>query len=201
MCWAVLLVGVALFPACSSSSQKATPTPTSAPRVGTVSAVRAYTESVCGSVRGLRTVSRSLAKMIPTLRDDSVDRRALKAKIVANLTAAASASRLGAEYLRRASAAHIDGGPEHQRAVAEALTLSARGYDRWRTAISDFDVYDRDNWEDELLTLEHDDMTDSGAPAWDRVRDAVTHGPVGQAVAAAAAGNPACRSILGDQGR
>jgi hypothetical protein len=159
--------------------------------------VQGYTETVCGSLRGVRTVSLTIERYMPNLRLDSNSRIVLKAKFAAMLQAAAGAAQLGADFLAHAKIPAGQGVSEHARQVRDALTLSAGDYGRWRATVVGFDIYDRDNWEDELLTFEHTQMTDFGRPAWDRIVAAVGNGPVGRAVRSAAATNPSCRAVFG----
>jgi len=189
----VMLLGAG----CSSSKSTPSSAPTTtAPPVPTAY-VRAYTASICGALRGLRTISRSIEKFMPTLRDDSNSRTLLKSRFEALLDAASSAATLGSDFLGRAQVPAGRGVPEHERRVRDALDQSARDYDRWRTSVDAFATYDRDNWEDDLLTFEHGDMTDFGRPAWQRIVTAVMGGPVGTAVGRAAGSIPACTPVFG----
>jgi hypothetical protein len=134
---------------------------------------------------------------MPTLRDDSNSRTLLKSRFEALLEAASSAATLGSDFLGRAHVPAGAGVPEHERLVRDAMALSARDYERWKATVDGFETYDRDNWEDDLLTFEHDDMTGYGNAAWKRIFTAVTSGPVGAAVGRAASAAPVCAPIFG----
>jgi len=180
--------------ACSSSKS----TPVAAPTTTVpTAAVQGYAATICGSLRSLRTISRSIEKFMPSLRDDSNSRTSLKSRFEALLEAASSAATAGSVFLQSSRVPAGEGVPEHEGRVRDAMALSAREYDRWREAVAAFDTYDRDNWEDELLTFEHSDMTGYGLPAWDRIITAVTSGPVGAAVGRAAVAAPVCAPVFG----
>jgi hypothetical protein len=193
----VAVVVMALAAGCSSSSSSRSSAPTSTVPAVPTAYVRAYTASICGSLRSLRTISLSIEKFMPTLRDDSNSRTLLKSRFEALLAAASSAATLGSDFLGHAQAPDGEGVPEHERRVRDAMELSARDYDRWKAAVDGFATFDRDNWEDALLTFEHGDMTDFGKPAWSRITAAVTNGPVGAAVRRAAVSIPVCVPVFG----
>ena len=190
----VALLLIVVVAACSSSRSS----PVSAPTTTVpAAAVQGYTASICGSLRSLRTISRSIEKFMPTLRDDSNSRTLLKARFEALLGAASSATRLGSDFLGGAHLPAGEGVPEHARQVREAMSRSGDEYDRWRQVVAGFDTYDRDNWEDELLTFENGDMTSYGEPAWSRIVQAVMSGPVGAAVMRTVDSAPVCAPIFG----
>jgi hypothetical protein len=194
--FAVAVFVVMLGAGCSSSKSTPSSAPTTTVPTVPTAYVRAYTASICGSLRSLRTISRSIENFMPTLRDDSDSRTLLKSRFGALLEAASSAATLGSDFLGHASVPTGDGVPEHERRVRNAMALSARDYDRWRKAVDGFATYDRDNWENDLLTFEEDDMTGNGQPAWDRIIAAVTSGPVGAAVERAAVSTPVCAPVF-----
>ncbi len=133
---------------------------------------------------------------MPSLRADSNSRIVLKARFVGYLDAAARAAQLGSDFVGHQSGPDFPGRVEHVATVQAALGATARDFARWRVSVAKFDTYDRDNWEDELLSFERSDMANYGSGAWTRVVTAVTAGTVGTSVKNIARSEAACRGLF-----
>lgn len=180
----VAVVVLALVTSCSSSK----PNPSAAD-------VRAYTAWTCGAVRGLRSVEQSIQKFQPQLTSDKGSRAALKARYVELLGTAASAATAGEQYFERAPLPKGHDATAHAQGVKAALNQLSADFRTWQKDVSGFDIDDRDNWEDEVNTL------DGGAVGtaehnWNRVLSAVGAGDVGHSVNDAAGHVDECRSVL-----
>jgi hypothetical protein len=179
--------------ACSSSSHSAAPQTTTAKSPVPVAQLRAYAETVCGALRGLRTVTTSIDKLVPTLRDDTVARGQLQVQFESLLGAAGAAASGGATFIEQS---HVPAGllATHAEAVRGALGDVADESQQWRDDVAAFDTSDRDNWSDDVLSFQSADMQ-SGETVWTYVANAVRSGAVGHALVAVLGTVPACGSV------
>ena len=183
------LIGI-LFVSCSSGKGNSNVSVTPAPPLAVVSATVA---STCGSIRGVQTQIASIRLTLVASNADSVNRVALRAKLVAQLGGAEANARAGSAYLRQIS---FDlSAQEYANRIETALDRVALNYRRYREQAAGFTIVDRDNWEDDLHSWQRNSYRGDGDAELQILKDATSFGKFGAAVATAAKAAAACKSV------